>query len=479
MGGRLDPRRCRQARAGCPAPPARGSVGEATRSGTPAGGCPPPATRALGAGALPRRGEAARRRRRVGPVAGGGGPDTERQDDRPGGARDPRVARPRRSRQREGRPGPRHARGAVHAGAGCGASTPPAAAGCPRAPGRRSPCAATGARRGGWRRICASRRGPTPRLPTASSGTPSPPSCWAPSSWPPRSTVARWPTWCAGSTPRRWVRSPPSSNAPLRPRRSPRRRRRGAVTSGHAARSTPRRRPCSPRSPTRQPGAARAPRSSRLACSAERTRCTCVLPPMTSAGYGATSPRSPAGAGARLRHRGEDGSPARPTPAGGARRDGAHRAAARTRRPGRHVRLARDPDRHGVAGPGPGERALRGAGAHRAQQPPGQAVPARDRRPGHARLRQPARRRRGGLPPLGDPGPGGPALDHVDDRVAAAAPPRGAPLPAPGAGPCSSTAPCRRRACTCGPGGRGRGRGRGAARPDGRGPPGPDSAGRS
>ena len=69
---------------------------------------------------------------------------------------------------------------------------------------------------------------------------------------------------------------------------------------------------------------------------------------------------------------------------------------------GGHVRVARDPDRHGLAGPGPGPGPLRRPGADGAQQSPGQAVPARHRRPRHARVRQPAHRGRRGRPPLGD-----------------------------------------------------------------------------
>ena len=66
---------------------------------------------------------------------------------------------------------------------------------------------------------------------------------------------------------------------------------------------------------------------------------------------------------------------------------------------------------------------LRGSGAHGAEQPSGQALPARDRRPRHARVRQPAHRRRGGLPALGHPGPHGAPIDHVDDRHPPAAAP--------------------------------------------------------
>ena len=68
---------------------------------------------------------------------------------------------------------------------------------------------------------------------------------------------------------------------------------------------------------------------------------------------------------------------ARPAAPRRARRGGAHRPAARARRAGRDLRVARDPDRHDLAGPGPGQGPLRRAGADRAQQPPGQAVPAR------------------------------------------------------------------------------------------------------
>ncbi len=59
---------------------------------------------------------------------------------------------------------------------------------------------------------------------------------------------------------------------------------------------------------------------------------------------------------------------------------------------GGDLRLARDPDRDGLAGPGAGAGPLRRPGADGAQQPPGQAVPARHRRSRHARVRQPAHR---------------------------------------------------------------------------------------
>ena len=94
---------------------------------------------------------------------------------------------------------------------------------------------------------------------------------------------------------------------------------------------------------------------------------------------------------------------ARPAAAGRARRGGAHRSAARARRIGRHLRVARDPDRHCLAGPRPGPGPLRGAGADGPQQPSGQALPARDRRSRHPRVRQPADRGRGGTTTVGHP----------------------------------------------------------------------------
>ena len=66
--------------------------------------------------------------------------------------------------------------------------------------------------------------------------------------------------------------------------------------------------------------------------------------------------------------------PAAPRRAG---RGGTHRPVGRARRAGGHLRVPRDPDRHDLAGPGPGEGPLRRPGADRVEQPPGQAVPAR------------------------------------------------------------------------------------------------------
>ena len=105
--------------------------------------------------------------------------------------------------------------------------------------------------------------------------------------------------------------------------------------------------------------------------------------------------RHPAGPVPRLRHRHTSRPAARPAAAGRARRGGAHRAVARARRLGRDVCVARDPVGHGLAGPGPGAGPLRRPRPDRLEQPPGQAVPPRHRRPRHARLRQPAHRRRG------------------------------------------------------------------------------------
>ena len=134
------------------------------------------------------------------------------------------------------------------------------------------------------------------------------------------------------------------------------------------------------------------------------------------------------------------------------------------RRPGGHVRLARHSAGHRVAGPGPGPRALRHARADGAEQPPGQAVPAGDRRSRHARVRQPPRGRRGGDAAVGHPRPGGPALHHLVHGAATAAAAqelRGLLL----AVASSSTAPCRRPDCSCGRGGRRAGRGEGAGPP--------------
>ena len=104
-----------------------------------------------------------------------------------------------------------------------------------------------------------------------------------------------------------------------------------------------------------------------------------------------------------LRPRHEVRPTARPAAARRARRGGAHRSAARARRVGRHLRVARDPDRHGLAGPRPGPGPLRSTGADGPQQPSGQALLARDRRSRHPRLRQQADRGRGGTAAVGDP----------------------------------------------------------------------------
>ena len=64
----------------------------------------------------------------------------------------------------------------------------------------------------------------------------------AAASWPRPAIAAPWPTSCAGSTPRRWQRSPTSSSGAGPPRRWPRPRPPGVATSGRAARCRRRRR---------------------------------------------------------------------------------------------------------------------------------------------------------------------------------------------------------------------------------------------
>ena len=98
----------------------------------------------------------------------------------------------------------------------------------------------------------------------------------------------------------------------------------------------------------------------------------------------------------------EGGPSARPATPGGTRRGSPHCPAARARRAGGNLRVARHTDRHGLAGPGPGQGPLWRTGAHGSQQPPGEALSARHRRPRHAGVRQPPHRRRGGVPPFGD-----------------------------------------------------------------------------
>ena len=107
--------------------------------------------------------------------------------------------------------------------------------------------------------------------------------------------VATWPTWSAGSTPRRWTRSSTSSRPPAWPRRSRRPGPRGSATTASAARSTRRPRPCSSRSPSRRgrppcaasdvAGAAVHRRGrTRRPSSTGRTRSICAPRPTTSAG---------------------------------------------------------------------------------------------------------------------------------------------------------------------------------------------------
>ena len=177
------------------------------------------------------------------------------------------------------------------------------------------------------------------------------------------------------------------------------------------------------------------PRSSPSSSSAGPTRCTCARRHTTSddcAGYFTASTQQVLAHAFASGH--AVGAPTRPAVAGGARRGGAHRAAARARRPGGDVRVPRDPAGHGLAGPGAGAGPVRRAGADGAEQPPGQALPPGHRRPRHARLRQPADRRRGGHPTLRHPGPVGAPLDHRDDGAAPAVAARGAALPAAGSG---------------------------------------------
>ena len=83
----------------------------------------------------------------------------------------------------------------------------------------------------------------------------------------------------------------------------------------------------------------------------------------------------PARAGGGVRVGDEVGPPARSATPGRARRGGAHRTIARARRPGGDLCVARDPDRDGMAGPGPGAGPLRRPGPDGPEQPPRQAVP--------------------------------------------------------------------------------------------------------
>ncbi len=64
----------------------------------------------------------------------------------------------------------------------------------------------------------------------------------------------------------------------------------------------------------------------------------------------------------------------------------------RPRRAGGHGRRSRRPAGDHLARPGPDHRPVRAPGRHRGQQPPGQALPVGDRRPGHPGPRQPAHR---------------------------------------------------------------------------------------
>ena len=174
---------------------------------------------------------------------------------------------------------------------------------------------------------------------------------------------------------------------------------------------------------------------------------------MTSAGCGVLHGAHPGGVVTCVRQCHEVGATARPTAARRAGRGRTYRPAARARRLGGDLRVARDPDRHGLAGPGAGAGPLRGPGPDRAEQSPGQAVPARDRRSRHARVRQPAHRGRRGIAPL----------HHARSRRANARrrrPRRRAgccrPRPSvasPAVAPCWSTGPCLRCGCSSGPGG--------------------------
>ena len=418
--------------------PAGSPLGPATRPAPAAGrrrtGAPP-GRLLLGRAARGWRGSAGPGRR-AGPVAGRRRPDPEREDHEPGRAGHPRLARPGAGGQRQERPPAPHAGDAGAPRPGLVHRPDGRARGPGPAPGRRSRACGRVARGvPGRRPLCEAAKG---------DGTTADGEFWY-------ATAAKLlaPLFLAAALDGRsmadvvrWVDTQEVGEvadilerAGARPRRSTPPRRPGAATTAPAAPSTRRPRPCSPRSPIRRP-VQPARRHLRARPSARR-RPHAV--PVRARPRPAPAARllhraDPAGAVARLRLRHEVGPAARPAAARRARRGGAHRPAARARRAGRDLRVARDPDRHGLAGPGPGQGPLRRAGADGAQQPPGQAVPARHRRPRHARVRQPARRRRGGHPAVGDARPDGPALDDVDDEPAPAAAARGAPLPAAGRG---------------------------------------------
>ena len=422
---------------------------------------PAPPTGPAGSSATVPGCAAVRCRGRAGPVAGRHRPDPERQDDVPGRPGHPGLARPGGGRQRQERPAARHAGAARRARAGCGASIPTGCTGrAGRARGRRSPAARSGGGPAGWRPICARRPRPTARRPTASSGTPRRPSCWPRSSSPRRWTGAPWPTWCAGSTPRRSARSPTSWSAcgvargarcgpgHLVPRRA-----HAQLGLHHGRDGAGALRPCARRASAADlraaPPARRPPHALPVRAGPRPAPAARLL-------HGA----DPAGARLRVRHSPRrSGRPLDP-PLLVVLDEAAH--------------IAPLPELDGLAATCASHgiqfvtvwqdlaqvRARYGlAGAHGAQQPPGQALPARDRRPRHARVRQPADRRRGGRPALGHPGPEGRPLHHLDDRAAPAASARGAPLPAAGAGPSWSTARCRRPGFGCARGGRGDRRG--------------------
>ena len=236
----------------------------------------------------------ARHRGRAGAVARRGRPDPERQDDEPGRARHPGLGGPGGGGQREERPPAPHARRPGRAGAGCGASIRPAA----RArrpsdvvPARRLRRVASGPPGGGRpvrggqgrrhdrrRRVLVRHRGqaagPAPLRRGARRAAP-------------------WPTWCAGSTPRRSARWPTSWRRPgARGARGGARHvvpRRADAQLGRTRR--PRR--CWRRSRHPPPAAAPPHDAVRPAAPPRRvaTRCTCARPPTTSAGCAATSPR--------------------------------------------------------------------------------------------------------------------------------------------------------------------------------------------